>query len=440
MATVGIWSIKKRLDMVINYTTNEEKTSCEEFTDLHKLLKYVEADYKTEQQKYVSALNCGVSTALNEMKITKEHWNKTNGILGYHCVQSFKGRELSPNIAHEIGLKFAEEIWGDEFEVIVSTHLNTNNLHNHFVINSVSMKTGKKYYDTRTSYARLRAVNDELCIEYGISVLKEKTCSKSGINYASYYEKYKERDNYFTDTKADIDRAILQANSYRDFENILRASNYELIYRAGKLSVRKSPYKKNIRVHRAFGEDYTREVIENRIKTEFIAIDMSEGEVSKRKELMKHSNYKKEKAKGIYGLYLHYCYLLKVYPVEYPKRVITPEIKADVKLMEQISKQTIFLVENVIKTDEELLDFKKKNNDELKNKITTRANLWKRYNRSDNEEKKIMYRNEINSLSKSIKELRREVILCDGVIERLDIVESNIEKHYKMEKGREKNV
>ena len=119
---------------------------------MHKLLKYVEADYKTEEQKYVSALNCGVSTALKEMRITKEHWNKTYGILGYHGVQSFKGKEVTPKIAHEIGLKFAEEIWGDEFEVIVSTHLNTYNTHNHFVINSVSMKTGKKYYDTSTSF------------------------------------------------------------------------------------------------------------------------------------------------------------------------------------------------------------------------------------------------------------------------------------------------
>ncbi|WP_178095770.1 relaxase/mobilization nuclease domain-containing protein, partial [Pseudomonas sp. Kh7] len=85
-----------------------------------------------------SALNCSVETAEEEMVLTKKRFNKTGGILGFHAFQSFKEGEVSPEIAHEIGVKLAEEMWGDRFEVVISTHLNTKHYHNHFVINSVS--------------------------------------------------------------------------------------------------------------------------------------------------------------------------------------------------------------------------------------------------------------------------------------------------------------
>lgn len=94
MATTGIWKITERLDNVINYTTNVEKTINGEYTkepycNLHNVIEYVEADYKTEKQFYVSGINCEKDTALEEMTITKKHFNKTDGILGFHAFQSF---------------------------------------------------------------------------------------------------------------------------------------------------------------------------------------------------------------------------------------------------------------------------------------------------------------------------------------------------------------
>ena len=83
-------------------------------------------------------------------------------------------------------------MWRDRFQVVVSTHLNTRHLHNHFVINSVSFKDGKKYYSNLTSTALLRKTSDEICEGYGLSVLKEKTC-KSGINFENFYKKIYER-------------------------------------------------------------------------------------------------------------------------------------------------------------------------------------------------------------------------------------------------------
>lgn len=244
IATTGIWKIEKRLDNVIDYTTNIEKTinsdyGKDSYYDLHNVIDYVEADYKTEKQFYVSGVNCNPKTALEEMTITKEQYGKAGGILGFHAFQSFAEREVTPEQCHAIGVRLAEEMWGDRFEVVVSTHLNTNHYHNHFVINSVSFKDGKRYYDKRETYAELRRLSDSLCEEYGLSVLKEKPCRNSRINFANYQKDNNNKVNYYSIAKNDLDRAIGMATSYYDFEDLMKAMDYELIYRGNDRNIEK---------------------------------------------------------------------------------------------------------------------------------------------------------------------------------------------------------
>lgn len=144
MATTGIWKIEKRLDHVIAYVINLEKTMKDgDYQELHKLEGYEKLNYETEEECFVSALNCSTHRPYKDMMLTKELYGKKSGILGYHAFQSFKEGEITPTQAHLIGVKLAEEIWGDRFEVIVSTHTNCKHIHNHFVINSVSFKDGK---------------------------------------------------------------------------------------------------------------------------------------------------------------------------------------------------------------------------------------------------------------------------------------------------------
>ena len=358
MATTGIWKIEKRLDHVIDYTTNIEKTlnsdyGKEAYKELHNVIEYAEADFKTENQYYVSSLNCSVESAYEEMLITKQQYNKTGGILGFHAFQSFAEGEVTPEQAHAIGVRLAQEMWGDRFEVIVSTHLNTKHIHNHFVINSVSFKDGKRYYDKRETYARLRQLSDSLCEEYGLSVLEEKPCRNSKINYANYYKGYIEKNNYYTTTKEDIDRAIAQAYSYRDFECLMKAMDYDLIYRGSRLSVVREPYKKHIRIERSFGYDYSIDRIKERIEIEQAPRIPFIDEYGNKKRSKTYTPYKKQKHKGLYALYLHYCYLLKVFPTEYPNKRLSPEIRVELKELDKISKQTDLLVSNKLDTYEQ---------------------------------------------------------------------------------------
>ena len=174
MATVAIWKINNNLNQVINYTTDKNKTDVRNYIDLENSLKYIANDLKTENKLFVDGINCNPNSALKEMTKVKKHFMKTDGVLGWHAYQSFKEGEVTPEEAHQIGLEVAQEMWGDRFQVVVSTHLNTNHYHNHFVINSVSFVDGKKYNANRTSYAELRRISNEICKEHGKSFLEEK--------------------------------------------------------------------------------------------------------------------------------------------------------------------------------------------------------------------------------------------------------------------------
>lgn len=123
MAIVKLWSVYNRLDHVLDYAMNKDKT---------------------EEQFYVSGINCLPEVANEEFYNVKNGFNKANNkIIAFHATQSFVGREVSPEKAHEIGMILANEIWWDRFQVVVTTHLDKKNIHNHFVINSTSFVDGK---------------------------------------------------------------------------------------------------------------------------------------------------------------------------------------------------------------------------------------------------------------------------------------------------------
>ena len=245
IATVAIWNINTNLGQVIKYTTDNNKTDLSNYPNLEKSLEYIKDEFKTENKLYVSGINCHPDTALKDMIRVKEQYNKKQGILGFHVYQSFKENEVTPEQAHKIGIELAKEMWGDRFQVVVSTHLNTAHYHNHFVINSVSFVDGKKYYASRTTYAELRRLNDCICKENNLSYLQEKK-TKAGINYLNYQNKNIQYTNYYKTAKDDLDIAISISHNYNDFITILKSMKYEVINRSGKLSIRGEKYKRNM--------------------------------------------------------------------------------------------------------------------------------------------------------------------------------------------------
>lgn len=437
MATTGIWKAEKRLDRVIDYVINPEKTTKDSiYKELHNIDDYNNINYETEEDCFVSALNCSTHRAYKDMMLTKELYGKQNGILAYHSFQSFKEGEVSPTQAHLIGVKLAEELWGDRFEVIVSTHINTNHIHNHFVINSVSFKDGKKYHDSRESYALLRQTSDAICSEYGLSVVENKKVNK--VNYDNYYKKHITTNNYYIFAKKDLDRAIAMAVSYKDFENIMIKMGYELIERSGKLSIKRSPYKRNIRIERAFGSEYSIKSINTRIENTY-SPRVPFIEAYNPEFLKEEKEYKKNKAHGIYGLYKYYCYILKVYPVKYPRKILPPSIRLDIEKMEEISEQTKLLVREKIETNEQLLFYKDKLNTEVQTLVGKKHNLWIKHKRVKTDDEKSAIFNEINKITEQLKVKRKEVVLCEKIEKRTKDIEENI-KELEENKRKEKEI
>ena len=188
MATTGFWPVNGSLKAVIQYADNPDKTTSRKYLDrdLADALQYVANDAKTDEKLFVSAINCDPETAYEDMTATKARFGKHGGNVAYHGYQSFRPGEVTPEECHRIGVRTAREMWGDQYEIVVTTHLNTDSLHNHFVVNSVSFKTGRKYENHIRDHIRLREISDHICREHALSVLEGASfyCGEKGAYWA----------------------------------------------------------------------------------------------------------------------------------------------------------------------------------------------------------------------------------------------------------------
>ena len=417
MATCSIWKVSDRLDKVIKYAVDSEKTLKEDkdilenYYSLHRVLNYAKADYKTEKQCYVSGINCEPEFALMQMRKVKKLFKKEDGIIAFHGYQSFKEGEVTPEEAHKIGIQLAEELWGDRFQVVVSTHLNTNHIHNHLVLNSVSFIDGKKFYNNRYTYGLMRHLNDEICKEYNLSYLEEKKCKKSKINFGNYYLKYEQKNNYSVSTKKDVDFAIRQARTYKEFLNIMKKLNYVVVNRYEKLSVRREPYKRNIRIERQFGEEYTIKRIKQRILEEQnIQIPFYVSRNGKRYiPKLKVNKNRKMKVTGFMAIYFHYKYLFNKYQKKPEKTIITENVKKSLNKMNIYSDQIKFIAKNKLNTNVDLINYISDKNNKLRVLIRKREKLWYQSKKIVDEKYKEKVEHDIKELNKQIKELRKEV-------------------------------
>lgn len=417
MATTSIWSIKNNLKQSINYIINPKKTINKDYgKDTYNYLELTDNEYNFKQEKvcYVSCINCSENNPFDDMKFTKEQYQKIDGILAFHGYQSFKEKEVTANIAHEIGVKFVEEMFGD-YEVVVATHQNTNHIHNHFILNSVSFKTGKKYNNNRTNLAKLRQISDSICAEYGLSVLDEN------ISYKNTY-KYKVMNNdYYRILKEDLDNVISYSVTLKQVIDRLKKLDYKVYSYNGKITIYKENYDK-VRIEKAFGNDYSIDSINKRLYSsrQIVFKPLSQ------RNIFEDYYRNNEHHKGIYGLYLYYCYLLKVFPQKHPKQYLPYSIRQNIKRMDLISEQTRFMASNKIETKEDLESFTENNYEKLSILKGQRENLWKRYHRAKTEEDKSKILSEINSIQPTIKELRKIDNYCRAINERSEAIQNNL--------------
>lgn len=400
-------------------------------TRLDTLIKYIMNGEKTEKMMYVSVVNCRPDTAISEMQDTKKRFDKENGIISYHLIQSFDGKEIFPKKCHELGLQYAKEIFGEDYELVVATHLNTDNVHNHIVVNSVSFKSGNKFYSNRETKDFIRITSDFICKENRLRVIKTPWKNKG------YYKLYVKNNPYMQLVKKDIDDAIAISNSYNGFVSKLEAKGYYISENenTGLIISRDNSYK-IVRPQELFGNNYTKEKIKYRIENKVY----NQVYIPKKKYKMSIEEYNKFKQKQrehqlreLPALYILICLLLRIDPL--PRKIelkdyriqITKQMKISIKHLDSLSQQTILLSENKISNLEELESYRYNLEEKVRILKGKRENLWRKRSRETNPEIKEKITHEISNLRDLIKKNNKDIVDCYEIENRTILLQNQVE-------------
>lgn len=428
MAIVYIIPIRSRLDRTLSYVGNKLKTENKNYEeallDLHNALNYTVDDLKTEEKYFVNGINCKYENAFKRMTETKKEYDKTGGILGYHIIQSFAPGEGTPESIHELGKEFARRAFGDRFEVVVATHLNTGCLHNHYVLNSVSFMDGKKYYDNNDSYARLRQISDALCREYGLSVI-ENPKKRSRKPYDLYMA---EKNGEWTKDaiiKRDIDECVLKTTSERGFYIEMRKLGYTFNFERKYPTISHPKFERPRRL-KTLGEGYTPQDIERRLMSKWqrYKIDIPEQDnlVQEFFEPLDEPNYRE-------------VYVSFVTVVQYVKKNPNTNRELDKYLIDEMRKldklieQQNLLCHNDIETAEQLEKFitscksQIQECDEARNRL---RKMLKAAERTGDEKEVAELKEHISNLTMKMRALRKDIRICDRIQEQEPKIENKI--------------
>lgn len=250
---------------MIEYAENPDKTTAKKYLDddLSNVLQYTEKDEKTDKRLFVAGINCPVQRAYEAMTAVKRRFGKTDGIVAWHGFQSFAEGEATPEETFEIGKETARRMWGDKYQVVVTVHLNTDNLHCHFVVNPISFKDGSRFQNKIYNHRRLREISDEVCRERGKSVLKHSDFY-GGKSRGAYWAEKKGHTTHRDMLRRDVEYCLSVSYTRKTFYQQLCGLGYEID--ETRMSVKGKGWDRAVRLH---GLGYTDEVIDRRLNRNF---------------------------------------------------------------------------------------------------------------------------------------------------------------------------
>ena len=433
MAVTKIWNIKGRAESPLEYITNPEKT-LREFTESEKqaladVIAYAANEDKTEQFFYTTGINCSVEFARDQFNATKIRFGKTGGNVAYHAYQSFREGEVTPDEAHAIGVQLARELWGDRFQMVVATHVNTKCTHNHIVINSVSFRDGLKFHDCKDTYRQLKEASDRICLERGLSVVENP--KGKGVNQYVYKMEKAGMPTRYNVARQAIDEAVSLSLNIEEFKYELskRGYNYRFDPQRKYWTITPPGGRKPIRIHK-LGNDYSRESIERRIYDN----DPSVRTERLRQQYRQPNNYNLRRRidrimgrSGLEKLYLRYCYELGYLP-KYQQNPTKLHIllKEDLLKCDQYSEQAKLLSRYHVDTEKDLSDLMENIEGKIKELSLGRDELRQTARRVLPESEINDAKEKIKDLTAEIRELRHELKVCGDIQERSDHVRENL--------------
>ena len=396
------------------------------------------------------------------MRAVQERFGKTDGVVALHAYQSFREGEVTPEQCHEIGVALARKVWGKRFQVLVATHMNTDNLHNHFVINSVSYVDGKKYEQRRSQYAEFRAASDKLCREYGLSVV-EQPKAKEPARYARMREA--------------IDQACEDASTAEDFHRALYRQGYIFGSDPNRkyATIRARDGGRAVRLYR-LGEEHDLAAIDDRLRSNYLLYGPRLYELKHPPRQNKPKRYHPTENRSILqiffevffgesqmhrlylyycyqlgilrrtstarhsALYLYYCYQLGILPKKQQPHINRPELERIWKDTEKILAEHAFVHDHKFPSLQAIVDYRKGLSRQIDALAAQRAEIVKQMRRKDAPPELADQR---MVLTYKIAELRKEDKIAEGAIKRVQRTrESNRidqENQYTNNKNRRRN-
>lgn len=403
MAVTKIWPVRGRLDHPIAYAMNPEKTDAKLLPNsLEDVMNYAVNEEKTEKKYYVSGINCNPAIARSEFQIVKEQYGKPSGIIVYHAYQSFSEGEVTPAEAHKIGMEFAKTVWGDKYQVVVATHLNTHCLHNHFVVNSVSFRDGKRC--RQKQWTELSRISDGICKEHQLSIVERHG---KGLPQQLAKAEREGAPTRLVIAREALDEGLARCCNLRELKSFLFSLGYICRFDDSRKywTIRQRDWKRPIRLVR-MGEQYTNEAIRERLRSNSPEV-RKVAPIHRRVKTKKRARLRKKpshKIGGLRGLYCHYCYLLGYYPKRQAKFYrVSPILRDDLLKLNYISQEAKLLQKYQIDTMEQLFDFEES--------ISERINQLK-------EERKNLTPESRKAVGNEIKENTQQLVCCKNIAKR----------------------
>ena len=438
---------------------------------LDKLIRYVQNPDKTDDAVFTYFRNCDSEDAAQRWHETKVFFNKTEGVQAFHIIQSFAPGEITPELAHELGIRFIQEHLS-EYEVVLGTHVDKGHIHNHIAFNSVNAKTGMKYHSTAESYyQQIRKISDRLCREHGLSVVMET--GGKGISYAEW-KLHKAGVLTLRELfDQDVEECLSQAMDLGQFYALMEDHGYTVKHNSAYPSFIPDGYAHPYRIKRN-GKAWTEDDIER-----YIDRAMSDPTYEVIMPKVQKAFVPYGKLHGFRALYVSWMYVLGI--TGQGKRTQYPRVNyKELKRFEQYKAQAAFLQRNKIDTASQLrtkmdeingtvetltksriiYNSKKKRRKELYAALSTVEHLqdvpelyaqgvsgieddYKRYleaerklNGADLEALKAE-RNEVYekvaSINAEIRDCRKELRLCEQILEDSSKIEQQLSEEVELE-------
>ena len=480
MATTKLWPIKGGsgssgvvIKTLIEYIENPEKTEKEHFIQkstnveveatVSNVINYTMQQKKTEEERFISAINCSVKNAISDMMDTRNHWKAPGNRVMWHGYQSFVPGEVTPEEAHEIGIKLAKELYGDRFEVVVATHLDRQHIHNHFVINAVSFLDGKKL-DWDTYYPQMKLISDRLCKENDLSIVQENELS-GHYHRGSVRAEAEGRTTLESIMIEDVDACIKKADSLKNFFQLMESKGYMIDTSRTYLRIYPPGHKKCIRLDRRMrekynqGDAYTLEGIEERIFA-----NLREKDTLQREEIGEQATYdaseyldvsenvsgnvtdmflngtatypltlsdnqddyytikglsKGKEISGMGAYHIRYMMAMGVYPKRTVDSVAASHyyFREDILKLDKYINESRLLIDNGIETRQQLVEYRGEQIRKLQTLKNKRSKLQNKIRRCYDEFEKEELKSELKVMNKEIRQQKKLVYYASDIEE-----------------------